>query len=215
MTNGEKHFLYSGENFGMAGIESWAEYLTYLGDDRWEMIVEENALSDFPNEKPFIEPFTTEELVMWVLERDSEHMEEEDDELNSTSDEDPPRKLYEHGEQLLFIAREEKIQSCIDALEGWLNETWPPEPEAPTILRVTGATKRGVWIRVWYPAYSVETSAGPGYVWPSSDQGMVTLVLQSTSTSDKGWQIKLSKELAAELSKYQSEYDELCRQKRK
>lgn len=72
---GEKHFLYSGQIFGMGSIDSWVEYLTYLGEDRWEMFVEEDALCDLPDGEIIIEPFTTESLAIWALERDREHME--------------------------------------------------------------------------------------------------------------------------------------------
>jgi hypothetical protein len=206
MSINKKHLLYKGKKFGLAGFESWTEYLTYLGDNRWEMHVEENPDSSFPNEKPFIEPFTTEALVNWVLERDYEQMEDEVAQDQIESDDEQPRKFYDYGNQLLAIAREEDAQSCIQILEGWLAGTWPPKPLAPEILRVTGVTKRGIWIRISRTVYSVDTDSGPGYLSPPNEDGVATLFMERASTTEASWSVKLSERFLSELEALKAEF---------
>lgn len=214
MANSTKHLLIDEVIEG----EFWEEYLRYLGTDQWELEAFcRSSPSSEVNEK-VIEPFSTTKLIFWALESDAmgETSSDEDEDAEDEDAEDADDSNSKSGsriERLLEIAKIVGAENCQQYLHDRKIGKWPPPPSTPDVLRVTGVGKRAVWTHRWHTVYCVETSSGPGFLYPTSVQGIVRLVLASSNTSDRGWHVTLSKEIAAELSQYQNEYDELSRKK--
>lgn len=209
---GEIHHLFHGEISDIPGRgERWDDYLRYRGNGRWELITQStdfSGMSDLPNIK---ERMSTRQMVQWVLDRDSEQRESQSiwqDENDDPGDDEVGRSLGEYAERLREIAVKVNASHCVRCLDGWVNETWPREPKI-TILRVTGVTRRGVWIRVSHNVFTVETNLGGAYMYPPSEDGYARVVLMNEQSMATGRQVRLSKEILRQSQDFRSSLDAL------
>lgn len=213
----DRHFLFHGELSDAPGRdESWDEYLRYRGDSRWELIVEGTDFSGTSAAKPVKEVMSTKALVNWVLERDAEIKEgstEAVDDLDESEDDDPQRQFGPYAERLREIAASVGAAYCVSCLDGWLAGSWRPERHrAIRILDIKGVTRRGVWIRIYHNVYEVDTSLGPGFLYPPGADRAATLILKSESSMSVGRVVKVPTALMAKIEALRPDFESLRKQ---
>lgn len=212
------HVLFAGYLSDAPGrSESWTEYVTYLGSDRWRLVIEGTTFDGGNSAERQVERMGTQPLIRWCLERDA--LDAESAGLRSrrygeavTEDEDDDTaQLGERTTRLIEIAKEEGAAFCVACLEGWVADTWPPRKHvaAPRILSIKGVVKRGVWLGVYRPAYSVETTHGPGYMEAPGSNGYATVFLRSGAMSSGGRSVHIPKRLIPQLQKWHAEFEAL------
>jgi hypothetical protein len=207
--NHQDHHLFHGELSDTPGRnESWDEYVRYRGNNRWELIIEGTDFSGSSETKPIKETKSTKAIVAWALDRDAEIEEDwaeaidddddDDDDEDEDEDEDVQRQLGPRGERLREIAESVNATYCVSCLDGWISGSWPPE-RAIRVLRITGVTRRGVWIRMYHSVYEVDTNLGPGFLYPPDAHRAAQLVLKSESSMSAGRIVNVSNALMAKI----------------
>lgn len=197
MTSKLAQFLFHGELSDAPGRdESWDEYVQYLGNNRWKLIVESTDLAGVVTVPPVIESMSTKSIVSWVLERDAE-IEEEAEESNEDNDASSSKELGPRGERLSEIAASEGALYCVTCLDGWLSGSWPPKKKQATvrILEVKSLTRRGIWIRIYHTVYDVETNLGPAFMYPPNAAHIARLVMKTEGSMSPGRMVKVPKAL--------------------
>ena len=214
----ESHILFEGDLSDAPGrAESWTESVRYLGRGAWELLSKGTGFSGGERNVVFRERLSTRGMVDWVRARDVEDTdvattctvnEAADDESEGSGVLLGPRTA-----RLLEIAEIVGAGHCCRCLRGLAAGTWPPEPKAPVIQQVTGVALRSVWIRVSHPVFTVLTSGGPAFLYPPSRDGRAQLVLTSSSSTDRGLTIQLSKKWLFALEPWKDDLAQLAKAK--
>ena len=205
------HTLFNGELSDAPGrCESWTESVRYLGAGRWELVAHSSNFSGTGPAETHVERMGTAALVRWVLERGDEEHETDQNKASrkkTTTNEGGKesaiaRTLGEHAARLLAIAKREKAKYCVACLQGWLDGKWPPvkKQAIPRIVTVNGVTRRQIWRGVYHAVYDVETSSGPGYLYPPRADNEAWLVVKTDSSMNAGFNVRLSKAVLAKVA---------------
>lgn len=214
------HVLYEGYLLDAPGRnESWTEYVTYLGSNRWRLVSKGTSFDGGEAGEAYAERMGTQPLIKWCLQRDAEGAESaafhsiQSDETAPDDEEDDTVKLGDRAVRLIEIAREEDAAFCVACLEGLVAGTWPPKQKTPLpvprILSIDGVTRRGVWLGVYRPAYIVETTHGPGYMEAPGGNGYATVFLRSGAVSSAARSARIPKRLMPQLKNWQAEFEAL------
>ena len=170
-----KYLLWEGELTDAPGrCESWTEHLVYLGENRWRLEIAGTDFSGTRKEDLNIEELTTQKLIQWVSERDSEERE-----IEKT-----------RGAVLFDIATR---VGCAEYFEIINNERLRGYSlgQTPKILKVIGKGVWSFWIRKTMDVVDVETDQGPGML-HSGEENTWTLRLKKGSFAER-WRITLDK----------------------
>jgi hypothetical protein len=190
--------------------ESWTEFVRYLGFARWEIVSKGTVFSGNAPAETMTQRLGTKATIMWMLDRDNEDRDLPKDLRGTQEDDDETRALGPRGARLLKIAKKEQATYCVACLQGWIAGTWPPEKKLPPVrvLAVNGVTTRGVWIRVHHVVYDVETSLGPGYLYPPGPDNMANLVLKSASSMSQSStrSVRISRQMIQDLQQFKAEF---------
>lgn len=197
MTSRQAHLIFHGELSDAPGRdESWDEYVQYLGNNRWKLIVEGTDFAGVASEPPVTELMSTTSIINWVLERDAEF---EVDAEASSDDEDSNslRVLGPRGALFREIAVSEGAAYCVTCLDGWLSGSWPPKKKqaALRLLEVKGLTQRGVWTRVYHKVFDVDTNLGPAFMYPPNAEHIARVVMKTERAMSPGRMVKVPKAL--------------------
>lgn len=212
MISKQKHLIFHGELSDAPGRnESWDEYVIYLGNNRWKLIVEGTDFAGFASEPPMIELMSTKTIINWVLERDAETDEDADessedeeesieDEAESSEDEDlkSMSALGPRGEVLREIALSVGATYCVTCLDRWLSGSWPPKKRL-RLLEVKSLTERGVWLRIYHKVFDVDTNLGPAFMYPPNAEHMAKVVLKNEGSMSSGRMVKVPKALWSKI----------------
>ena len=208
--NSRYHQLFSGELHDAPGrAESWTEYVRYLGDSRWELI---NEGSDYEGTEPVkasTERLGTKALLLRILQRDADELDNVSRKLRfvpiQNEDEDELPQIGPRATRLFEIAKVEGATFCLECLNGWFEGRWPKPtrlPPAPKICCIKGVTKRGIWLGVYRAVFSIETTLGAAYLEPPQKNGVSSLRLVTSGSSDRGWPVRLTNQQMAEIEKF-------------
>ena len=170
-----KYLLWEGELTDAPGrCESWTEHLVYLGEDRWRLEIAGTDFCGTRKEDLNKEEFSTQKLIQWVSERDSEEKE-----IEKT-----------RGAVLFDIATR---VGCTGYFEIINNERVRGYSlgKTPKILKVIGKGVSSLWIRKTMDVVDVETDQGPGIL-HSGKENIWTLRLKKGSFAER-WRITLDK----------------------
>jgi hypothetical protein len=198
MSSKTSQFLFHGELSDAPGRdESWDEYVRFLGNNRWKLVVEGTDFAGLATAPPVSELMSTKSIVNWVLERDAEEDDEADDGASDSEEDDStsPRKLGPRSERLREIALSEGASYCVSCLDGWLSEDWPPKLKQARvkILEIKGLTQRGIWIRIYHTGFDVETNLGSAFMYPPNGEHVSRIVLKTEGSMSPGRLVKVPK----------------------
>lgn len=196
MNGRARHILYQGELSDAPGrSESWNEFARYMGDSRWQLIVEGTDFTGQEAAAPMVEAMSTKAIAKWVIERDSEEPKSARDSVDG-DEQEPEKSLGPRAARLRDIAVAEGAAHCIACLDGWLSGTWPVKKKqaAVRVLDVKGLTRRAVWKGVYHAVYEVDTSLGPAYMYPPDAAGESRLVMKTEGSMSPGRKVKLRKD---------------------
>lgn len=194
--------------------EVWDEYLVYRENGRWTLIAEGTDFSGLDKAPTVKELFSTTALVKWVLERDYEiegELSRRSDSENEAREVEERRKFGPYASRLHEISSAVNAGYCLSCLDAWLSERWPKAKKLPHIrvLEVKGAVKRGVWIRIYRPAYDVETNLGPAYLSPPTENGCAQVQLKADSSLNGGRTIRLNQRILNRLAELRPAFEEV------
>lgn len=214
------HVLLQEHTITMAsGFESWTDYVCYRGNGKWDLRSESSDPMGLEEGEVFKERFSTKGLVEWVVTRDWEDLCEAVSEHRSGHVDPPdgkPRELGPRASNLLGIAVATKVDGCARLLRKWVDGKWPKPKPVPKILSVTGVTGRMISIGIRRAVYSIETTAGPGYLYPPSRDWMAKFVLKDEEAGpfEQSWTIRLSKPLRVQVNAHSQALEQLRRPRR-
>ncbi len=191
-------------------MESWTEYLRYLGRSRWELLIEGTDFSGSEEITPERIRLGSEKLVNWAVERDGDDAGDAENADLDGRHETPSNEVRVLGPRarcLLKAAEDVGASYCVKLLKGWQSGTWPRPSPPPRVLRVKGVAIRGWWTRVYRPSFDVETTAGDGYMSPPAKDGTASL---RVATCEPGsWKIRLPRRLWGSIRALKPELEAL------
>jgi len=183
--------IFEGELTDAPGrMESWTEWLTHLGADDWQLTIVGTDFSGAQEAEPESELFTTEKLLMWLQERDSE--------------DEPNRRVGIRLRALRAYAEEARLVGLLKLIEGIRRGRWPPKPPRPKVTAVSGiallATAPNPRAEHVQPYLQIETTRGSGIMaMPSPDSGFVQCWLGENPFWAESWKCRLTKSLASQI----------------
>jgi hypothetical protein len=127
--------------------ESWTEYLTFLGDDSWELTIEGTDFTGLQEAEPESQQNTTDELLSLLHDRDNDY--------------EPSREIGPRLRALRAYAKREGLTPVVKKIERIRRGTWPPRPR---VIRITGVTSFGDFPFNRGPRrifLQIETTSGP------------------------------------------------------
>jgi hypothetical protein len=177
-------------------MESWTEWLTYVGPDQWILSMEGTDFSGFEEAEPLTESFATEELLKWLQERDSEN--------------EPNRRIGKRLRALRAYAEKSKLTRLLGLIEGIRRGTWPPRPPRPKVIAVSDVTlvplaphPRAKPIK---PYLGIETTRGLGIMaMPVPNSRYLQCWLGTNPFWTETWKTRLTKSLAEQVREQISE----------
>lgn len=204
------HLLYQGRLSDMPGRnERWDDYVRYLGRGQWEWVTRGTDFFGAESSEVIKEKMGTRKLISWVLDRDEELLSEDDYQVQhhhpEDEDEEPearPREFGPHADNLRYVAEKVGAIYCVECLERWLVNDWPPRrrPKPVKILEVLGRTRRGIWIRIYHDVFDVMTTLGPAYLYPPDKGGYAKLIFKSESSLSEGRRIRIPKNVVEQIN---------------
>jgi hypothetical protein len=177
-------------------MERWTEWLTHLGADDWVLSVEGTDFTGTSEAEPQVERFTTEELLTWLQERDSEN--------------EPNRRIGNRLRVLHAYAEKSKLTKLLGLIEGIRKAAWPPRPPQPKVIAVSGvtliATAPHPGADLIKPYLRVETTRGPGIMaMPTPSSRFLQCWLGASPFWTETWKSRLTKSLAEQVRERLSE----------
>lgn len=213
------HVLFEGYLSDAPGRnESWTESVTYLGSNRWRLVVEGSTFDGSDSAERQVERMGTRALIKWCIERDEDNarfaasrsLTADFEEVVKAEVEGGGETLGERAAHLLDVARSEKAVFCVACLEGWVAGTWPPKKRMPVprVLSIDGVAKRGVWLGVYRPAYRVETTHGRGFMEELGSNGYAVFLREGPG-DPVARSARITRRLMPQLKKWQAEFEAL------
>lgn len=182
-------------------MESWTNYVRYLGSNLWELSSEGTDFTGHGRGESFKEEMDSVALIEWVVERDSETNTPQRNSFSGNADDKEEQKLGVRASRLREIASLEEASDCVKYLDGLVKGIGLPKEERPLprILAVKGVRIRAVWRYRHHTVYEVETTQGLGFLYPPDKNLLARIVLQSEPHGSVGRFVKVDENLLPKL----------------